>query len=60
MLNTVNKPIIQAYMQDEENITVDVDKDIEVEQILGVLDLLLTKADSLGYKKEVVLRYLQG
>ena len=60
MLNTVNKPIIQAYMQDEDNITVDVDKDIEVEQILGVLDLLLTKADSLGYKKEVVLRYLQG
>lgn len=60
MLNTVNKPLIQAYMQDEDNMTVDVDVDIQIEQILATLDLLLTKADSLGYKKEVVLSYLKG
>lgn len=60
MLNTVNKPLIQAYMQDEDNMTVDVDVDIQIEQILATIDLLLTKADSLGYKKEVVLSYLKG
>lgn len=59
MLNTVNKPIIQAYMQDEDNITVDVDKDIEIEQILATIDLLIAKADTLGFKKEIVLNYLQ-
>lgn len=58
MINTVKKPIIQMYLQDEDTLSGNIDRDITIEQVLGTIELLLNECDKLGYSKEEVIKYL--
>ena len=59
MLNKVKEPIIEIYMEDDDTLSGNIDKEVSAEQILGTIELLLLDLDRLGISKENVLRYLQ-
>jgi hypothetical protein len=59
MLNKVKEPIIEIYMEDDDTLSGNIDKEVSAEQILGTIELLLLDLDRLGISKEIVLRYLQ-
>ena len=58
MLNKVKEPIIEIYMEDDDTLSGNIDKEVSAEQILGTIELLLLDLDRLGISKENVLRYL--
>ena len=59
MLNKVKEPIIEIYMEDDDTLSGNIDKEVSAEQILATIDLLVLDLDRLGISKENVLRYLQ-
>ena len=59
MLNKVKEPIIEIYMEDDDTLSGNIDKEVSAEQILGTIELLLLDLDRLGISKDNVLRYLQ-
>ena len=59
MLNKVKEPIIEIYMEDDDTLSGNIDKEVSAEQILGTIELLLLDLDRLGICKENVLIYLQ-
>ena len=59
MLNKVKEPIIEIYMEDDDTLSGNIDKEVNAEQILGTIELLLLDLDRLGISKENVIRYLQ-
>ena len=46
------------YLEDEDTLSGNIDKEITIEQVLGTIDLLLNECDKLGYVKEEVIKYL--
>ena len=59
MLNKVKEPIIEIYMEDDDTLSGNIDKEESAEQILATIDLLVLDLDRLGISKENVIRYLQ-
>jgi len=59
MLNKVKEPIIQIYMEDDDVVSGNIDKEVSAEQILATIELLILDLDRLGVSKENVLRYLK-